>query len=154
MIGALTLRSDSANVAVRMDRSRIALAVTLALALLTAPMRVAFQPGCDLCPPDCPMHHAPAGQPKCHGDHGPAALHCHNALGMRERASGDHSPHLTRPPCGNHGAVPGLTLAPMILPNAVCALIAPRVGARPLAQAGLARRGADPPDTPPPILSV
>jgi hypothetical protein len=135
----------------RLRMSRAAVAVTLVFALLLAPMRVAFQPGCDLCPPDCPMHHAPAGQPKCHGEHGAAALHCHNALGMHQRASGDRSPHLTRPPCGNHGAVEGLTLTPMILPGAVAWRVAPRVGSSHLAPAQLAVRAADPPDTPPPI---
>ncbi|MEO8602605.1 MAG: hypothetical protein ABI629_08520 [bacterium] len=136
-----------------MPRRSVALAIMLALALLTAPMRGALRPTCDLCPPDCPMHREHGDKPKCHGDKGAAALHCHNALGVRDAEHGKH-PRLSRPPCGNHGAIQGLALAPMILPEAIRCQLAPRLAAPRIAAPAQPRRGADPPDTPPPILSV
>ena len=137
-----------------MPRRSVALAITLALALLTAPMRVALQPTCDLCPPDCPMHREHGEKPKCHGDHAAAKLHCHNALGVRDANAHARQPRLSRPPCGNHGAIQGLTLAPMILPDVVRWYVVPRTSDPLFAIPAAPQRGADPPDTPPPILSA
>ncbi|MDX2170156.1 MAG: hypothetical protein SF182_24000 [Deltaproteobacteria bacterium] len=133
-----------------MGRRSIALAVLLALALFTAPMRVALRSECDLCPPDCPMHRAEHG----HGEApAGASMKCHNAPAAKV-ADATHGklPRLSRPPCGTHGAMQGLALAPVILPDAVAWRVMPDVR-RTLAPAAQPHaRGVDPPDTPPPIL--
>lgn len=132
--------------------SRQAGALLAVLALLLAPLRVALGADCDLCPPDCPMH-------ATHGERTAAAaekasasvMKCHRAAAPAAASddSGD-APRLGRPACDSHGALPGLVLAPMLLP---AALPGPRLPgslhpgtAEPLG----AGRAAEPPDTPPP----
>jgi hypothetical protein len=128
-----------------------ALALLLALALFTAPMRGAIQRACDLCPPDCPMHRSAHGH-SGHGDQGAAKMKCHNAPAAKVADRAGKLPRLGRPPCGSHGEVQGLALAPMILPAATAWHMVP--DSRPTAPraASLYERGIDPPDTPPPIL--
>jgi hypothetical protein len=121
-----------------------ALAALLALTLVAAPMHGALRATCDLCPPDCPMHQVGEGgkRLKCHGGAG---------VGHDDAQAEGGMPRLSKPPCGNHGALPGLALAPMILPSATSTPVAPLVQAAPRTAFTAPRRGADPPDTPPPI---
>jgi hypothetical protein len=134
-----------------MSRRAAALAVLLALALLTAPMRVALRDECDLCPPDCPMHRVEHGRGDEHG--GAAKMKCHNAPAAKTAdASHGKLPRLSRPPCGTHGATQGLALAPVILPDAVAWQVVPDTQRSVPQHARPHSRGVEPPDTPPPIL--
>jgi hypothetical protein len=122
-----------------------AVALLGVLMLLTAPLRVIVG-GCDLCPPDCPMHaaHRGAEAPR----HGAPRMHCHNAP-----ASADADPataRISRPPCGTHAAITGLDLAPMLPAQALTWAVAPRIARAPADGGRAANRAADPPDTPPP----
>ncbi len=132
----------------RSQRSLVTFALTAALLLLTAPLRTVVA-GCDLCPPDCPMH--AAHRAAAHVDHGDAPqMHCHNGGTTRQSAAGDHAPRLSRPPCGSHAAVSGLDLAPMLPAGALPWTVVPRLAAAPARDAGTGNRSVDPPDTPPP----
>lgn len=137
----------------RFRSTGILTAVALALTLVAAPMRAALRPACDLCPPDCPMHQVRAAgkQLKCHGEAPAPKPKCHGAMGVRHDDDDRRTPRIAKPPCGNHGAMPGLALAPMILPGATITRVAPICAAAPAAAFRAPRRGADPPDTPPPI---
>ena len=128
---------------------RQASALLAALALILAPLRAAFAVECGLCPADCPMHaaHAAAGD-----DHDRApVMKCHGAA-----KHGDASPARTgaaqfrRPACDAHGALPGLALAPLVLPAAAPAVVLVARIARPPVVPLASTRSADPPDTPPP----
>jgi len=137
------------------SRSAAVLAITLALALLTAPWRAALEAGCDLCPPDCPMHRvAGAEHGAAHAARGvdeAPKMKCHNAVGARPDHDGD-LPRIARPACGTHGARAGLALAPMVLPEAVGGRPLPQARRAPGGATRMPARKADPPDTPPPIL--
>jgi hypothetical protein len=127
------------------ERSAFA-AVLLCFALVGAPLTSAIQGRCGQCPATCPMHQAAEA-----GQHKPS---CHAAGRSTSRHDDARGVGFTRPPCSHHGAVPGVALSPMILPAAVRSQFVPPirgVGA----PAPLARvRNSDPPDTPPPILSI
>jgi hypothetical protein len=141
-------RTDSALARWRRSPRRlVAVAVTAALMLLAAPLRT-LAGGCDLCPPDCPMHvrHGAAAGAE-HG--GARRMHCHNAPGQAATA-GDHAPRLTRPPCGSHAVVIGLELAPMLPASPLRWIAAPRISGAPPRHALAGSRTADPPDPPPP----
>ena len=131
----------------RSRRSLAAVALTAVLMLLLAPLR-AVAAGCDLCPPDCPMHaHHHGAAPT---DQGQAPhMHCHNGGAHHADASG-RAPHWSRPPCGSHAAITGLDLAPMLPARPLPWLVAPRVASAPPRHAVAGSRAADPPDTPPP----
>jgi hypothetical protein len=125
-------------------------AVVLALVLLGAPVVSALHNECDLCSPNCPMHHH-QGTPNGSASH----LGCHHAAASAARF-GHSTPQANGPTvacatCGNHGLLSATGLPPMILPVAstLPTFDAPRP-ARVLL-AGLNGRGSDPPDTPPPI---
>lgn len=131
------------------ERSAVA-AVLLSLALVGAPLMSSLSAVCDQCPVTCPMHQRvkpPQNKPSCHA--GGAQSH-HQADGKH----GSNKVGFTRPPCSHHGVVPGVALAPMLLPGAIhtqyvpvargIGALAPRAGAR----------NSDPPDTPPPIVSA
>ena len=136
-------RTDSALSRWRKRRGHlVAFALTAGLVLLTAPLRTVVG-GCDLCPPDCPMHAAQAG----HG--GAPRMHCHNGSPQHAGASG-HAPRLSRPPCGSHAAVSGLELVPMLPTGPLPWIVAPRIARAPARDASAGNRAADPPDTPPP----
>jgi len=132
-----------------------ALAVLLALTLIAAPTHGALRATCDLCPPDCPMHQVNerGKRLKCHGGDVAPKPKCHGGTGVgHDDAQAERgTPRLSKPPCGNHGVLPGLALAPMILPSATSALAVPLLQAPPRSALAAPRRGADPPDTPPPI---
>jgi len=142
-------------------RRAVSLAVTLAIALLTAPLTAAWSRDCQLCPPTCPMHAARAprdtstaphghatvaAKPTCHGV--PAAQHAEQARADR------HGIRLTRPPCGNHGAVAAVAVAPMILPGALPWRVVERIESASLDVRDVCDRLSEPPDTPPPILAA
>lgn len=133
----------------RWRRSRqplVVVALTAMLVLLTAPLRTVIA-GCDLCPPDCPMH--AAHRAAARGERGGAPrMHCHNAPGHADAS--ERGPRVTRPPCGSHVAVAGLDLAPMLPSNPPPWMVAPRVVSAPPPHVATGARGADPPDTPPP----
>jgi hypothetical protein len=121
-------------------------AVFLALALIGAPLAGSMESVCRQCPVSCPMHQ-PAktkAKPTCHAGGTSAAHHDDATQGIG----------FTRPPCSDHGVVPGVALAPMILPEAVhsAVVLASRgpAASRPLAHV----RSDEPPDTPPPIVSA
>lgn len=119
-----------------------------ALLLFVAPLR-AIGGGCDLCPPDCPMHaaHRGAADTQQHGKGAPR-LHCHNAPATADPAT--RAPRISRPPCGAHAVFGGLDLAPMLPARPLPWRVAPPTTTAPSWYAGLGSRGADPPDTPPP----
>lgn len=129
------------------ERSAVA-AVLLSLALAGAPLMSSLRSVCDQCPVTCPMHQ-PAStkqhKPSCHAGGAPSHHHGHGKTGANKVG-------FTRPPCSHHGVVPGVALAPMILPGAIHTQYVPvarGIGApAPLAHA----RNNDPPDTPPPIV--
>lgn len=142
-------------------RRAVSLAVTLAVALLTAPLTGALGRDCQLCPPTCPMHavHQPRGESPAPHDHATVAKKptCHGvpAAQQAEQARADrHGLRLTRPPCGNHTAVAGVAVAPMILPGALPWRVVERV--EPALRDARDRRDrlSEPPDTPPPILAA
>lgn len=125
-------------------RPLAAVALTAVLMLLMAPLRTVIG-ACDLCPPDCPMH--AAHRADAAGAHqGAAHKRCHNAPASPDAGE----PRIARPSCGSHAAVVSLDLAPMLPPQPLSWLLAPRSEAVPHGAAALACRAADPPDTPPP----
>jgi len=141
-------RTDSALSRWRQRRRPlVAVALTAVLMLLTAPLRTVVV-GCDLCPPDCPMHAAHRAAAQAEHDGAPR-MHCHNAASHGSSAS-EHGPRVTRPPCGSHAAVAGLDLAPMLPVSPLAWIVAPRIANAPPRHAASGNRGADPPDTPPP----
>jgi hypothetical protein len=132
------------------DRAAVT-AVFLALALVGAPLTGSIRAVCDQCPVTCPMHQpakAKQRKPSCHAA-GPSAAHEEGTDAGPSRGVG-----FTRPPCSHHGVVPGVALAPMILPGAVRSEFVPVTqGLRDPAPLGHVRAN-DPPDTPPPIVSA
>lgn len=131
--------------ALRACRQSWALALVLALAMPAAPVLRMATAGCERCPRSCPMHAKVAKkQPGCHhGTQAPAPPRdCHR------------TPGFTLPGCGYAGDPPLASLAPAVLPTraltwVVVATPAPRAHVLPLGT-----RAADPPDTPPPIVSA
>lgn len=133
-------------------RSLAAIALTAALLLLTAPLRASVG-GCDLCPPDCPMHAAHRGGAHAEQQrHGTPRLRCHNAPASADSATS--APRISRPPCGAHAAITGLDLAPMLPGGALSWRWAPRVAAAPPGSASSGGRCGEPPDTPPPDVAA
>jgi hypothetical protein len=131
-------------------RPLVVLALTAVLMLLTAPLRTIIA-GCDLCPPDCPMH--AAHRAAAHVDEGDAPrMHCHNGGATHRDGADSHAPRISRPPCGSHAAVTGLDLAPMLPAGPLAWIVAPRIAGAPPRLAAAGNRAADPPDTPPPDL--
>lgn len=126
-------------------RWRQAGALLAALALLLAPLQAAFAAECGLCPPDCPMHAEHAARE----GRGPV-MKCHGGAARDTDHAQAKAPQWRRPACDAHGALPGLTLAPVILPAASPAIILPARAGLPPAVPGALSRSADPPDTPPP----
>ena len=144
-------RTESPLARWRRRRGRIvALALTAVLAVLAAPLRTALRVGCDLCPPDCPMHerHLAAGP---HADGRTTTLHCHNAGHAPLAAGPENRQRLTRPPCANHTAIVSLELGPMLPPRALPLRSEARRALAPPPPGLADGRGADPPDTPPPL---
>jgi hypothetical protein len=135
--------------ATRAASAEAGLVVALVFALLAAPAVNALRSECDLCPPDCPMHHGAT-------QNGPAAhLGCHH--------SATHSPHPSEPSdkpvlgcasCGNHSLLPGSVLPPMLLPDGCAIFRYETVGTACIPDGALNSRGVDPPDTPPPISTT
>lgn len=126
-----------------------ALALAMALLLLTAPLRVALRRGCDFCPPDCPMHAAAHAADPAKG--GAPVMRCHGAERARHANEASHGPRLTRPPCGSRAAVVGIDLTSMLPSAALPWRDAPRVARAPDHPRTATSRGAQPPDTPPPL---
>jgi hypothetical protein len=119
-----------------------AVALTMVLMLLAGPVRLAMG-GCDLCPPDCPMH-------ATHGEPGREAprMKCHNAPAQAGADGG--IPRLSRPPCGTHAAIHGLDVTPMLPASPLRWRATSPINTAPAHHARAGGRAADPPDTPPP----
>jgi hypothetical protein len=134
----------------------VAVALTAVLALLAAPMRSALRVGCDLCPPDCPMHDAEHRQKPPHGhDEQRPKMRCHNTPGAAaddRHAADDRLPRFSKPACGSHVALSGLDTTHMLPASPPAWRVVESRGA--LAGAGDPTHGRDrdPPDTPPPVL--
>jgi hypothetical protein len=127
------------------DRRGVA-AVLLSLALVGAPLAGSLGSDCRQCPVECPMHQPVKAKrkPSCHAGGGSAS---HHGRGAETPGVG-----FSKPPCSPHGVVPGVALAPMILPSAAHSHFVPvtrgLAAAAPLAHV----RNSEPPDTPPPIV--
>jgi hypothetical protein len=143
-------RSESPLARWRRRRGRfVGLALTAMLALLAAPLRAALRGGCDLCPPDCPMHaSARAAASDAHRDAPP--MRCHNAGHTRREGDLARGHRLSRPPCGSHAALAGLELAPMLADGPLPWRVALQVAPTPQDHRLASGRSADPPDPPPP----
>lgn len=128
-------------------RPLAAVALTVAVMLLTGPIRLAMG-GCDLCPPDCPMHAAHHGAAAAREHHDAPRMKCHNAPAQPDADSG--APRISRPPCGTHAAITGVDLTPMLPVSPLRWRAASPVANLPAEYALAGSRGADPPDTPPP----
>jgi hypothetical protein len=120
-------------------RRCIAALLVLVLAFPAAPIAAA-RGACDRCPVTCPMHRK-AAKLGCHSA-GQAAHRCAKAVG------------LSAPGCGPHREAATATADRALAPEAlvVVALVA-HAAPRPAPDAAPAR-AADPPDSPPPILSL
>jgi hypothetical protein len=127
----------------RRGRHCAALAVILALVVPAAPITRTVRATCDVCPAGCPMHRK--AKPSCHrapaGDL-KAERHCGGAAG------------LARPGCGRHDEVVQVALAPAILVDAAVSWPVPPPAPFAAVVPAPVARGTDPPDTPPPILSL
>lgn len=132
----------------------VAVALTAVLALLAAPMRSALRVGCDLCPPDCPMHDATHRQEPKHGhDEQRPKMRCHNTPGAAAKPADDaKQPRFSKPACGSHVALSGLDTTHMLPASPPAWRVVESRGT--LAGAGDPTHGRDrdPPDTPPPVL--
>jgi hypothetical protein len=120
-----------------------ALAVILALAVPAAPITRTVRATCEVCPTGCPMHRK--AKPGCHrapGDEMKAERHCGGSAG------------LARPGCGRSDEVVQAALAPAVLPGPAVTWPVPPRTTFVVPAAALVTRGNDPPDTPPPILSL
>lgn len=136
----------------------VALALTAVLALLSAPVRSALRVGCDLCPPDCPMHDAALRDKVAHGhDSEKPKLRCHNTPGAaarEEHGDSDRLPRFAKPACGSHVALTGLDTTPMLPASPPYWRVADRRAAAPAAGAATSGRDRDPPEIPPPVLGA
>jgi hypothetical protein len=123
-------------------RRAVALALAVAIVTAGAPLAAA-RDGCAVCPPDCGMH-------RKHSER----LPCHQAAtsGTRPERRAGCDPGLRMPGCGRDAGVLGIALPPGLLavPTRVSPLPPPPSPCA-VADAATATRGADPPDTPPPI---
>lgn len=118
--------------------------VLLVLALPGAPIARSASLACSVCPPDCPMHGKAKKRLKCHQAKGAAAQHEGCA----------RTPGISLPGCGYHGDVPLGSLPPAIRPASLLSWHLAMTDAPPVCQATPSTRGADPPDTRPPIVSL
>jgi hypothetical protein len=114
------------------------IALVLVVAVPGAPMARVFTVACQRCPKSCPMHQKM--KPKCH--RAPGTMGCHGT-------------GISAPCCQQNRVDPlAMTVAPAVLPAAIHwwrLVHATRVRwTPPLAP----QRAADPPDTPPPIVSA
>jgi hypothetical protein len=129
------------------DRSAVT-AVFLTFAVVGAPLSSVVRRACDQCPPTCPMHRTKEPQ-----KHRPS---CHSASpeGNGQASDASSRPRFGRPPCSNHGVLPGVAMAPMVLPDSLRARFLPVTSAAPSWAEVDPARPAEPPDTPPPISLV
>ncbi len=118
----------------------------LVLALLFAPDLSALRSECDLCPPDCPMHHQGGSQ---NGPH----LGCHHGASHGQRHMPDGRPALACANCGNHGLLADGALPPMLLAPRCAVARYDAVPAGRMPDAIWSGRGFDRPETPPPIAA-
>ena len=126
-------------------RGLAGLALLLAVAVPGAPIAPTLAAHCDRCPRTCPMH-AKGERPQAG---------CHHGSGATSGARGCHrTPGIALPGCGYTGDVPLASLAPALPPATAVAwarIALPALRTRaPLVQT----RAADPPDTPPPVVSA
>lgn len=125
------------------SRRRTALvAVVLVLTVAGAPLARTARAatGCRSCPPGCPMHKP--GKLGCHQTPGGAAPH---------RGCGPQGMGLSVPGCTAGHEVRGVALPPAVLPPPVVSWPGPVEAPHRVRDVHAVVRGADPPETPPPI---
>jgi hypothetical protein len=151
-------RAGSALARWRRSRERlVVLALTATLALLTGPVRSALRVGCDLCPPDCPMHDTAQREKAEHGhDDQRPKMRCHNTPGAAAHddttADAAKQARFSKPSCGSHVALSGLDTTPMLPGGPPSWRVAEARGAVDAGRDARLGRDRDPPDTPPPVL--
>jgi hypothetical protein len=124
-------------------RGTAVVAVVLVLTVAGAPLARTARAaaGCRSCPPGCPMHK-------------PGKLKCHEAPGSgttKHHGCGPQGSGLAAPGCDAGREVRGVALPPAVLPPPVVSWPAPAGSPHRLRDAWVVVRGADPPETPPPI---
>jgi hypothetical protein len=120
--------------------------VLLVLALPGAPIARSASITCSICPPDCPMHGKAKKRLKCHQSKASPAEARH--------AGCARTPGISLPGCGYHGDVLLGSLPPAIPPASPLSWRMASAEAPSPEHAAPCTRGADPPDTPPPIVSI
>ena len=120
--------------------------VVLVLALPGAPIARSASITCNVCPADCPMHSKATKRLKCHQSKESASGRQHEGCAR--------SPGISLPGCGNHGDVLLGSLPPAIPPASPLSWRMASEETPRLAHVAPCTRGADPPDTPPPIASL
>jgi hypothetical protein len=120
--------------------------VVLVLALPGAPIARSASIACNVCPADCPMHSKAKKRLKCHQSKDGAA--------ERQYDGCARAPGISLPGCGYHGDVLLGSLPPAIPPASPLSWHVATADAPPLALVMPGTRGADPPDTPPPNVSL
>lgn len=126
----------------RVLRARVA--ALLVVSLIAAPLPAWLQDTCDHCPPDCPMH-------------AQGRLHCHGAADTRAGSGASRGmgcAGIGRPGCHHGSQLPSVAAAPAVL--SVPAAVAPPAVTlhHHVPRAPLYGRASDPPESPPPILSL
>jgi hypothetical protein len=113
-------------------------ALVLVVAVPGAPMARVFTVACQRCPASCPMHQA--RKPSCHRVQG--AMRCHGT-------------GIKAPCCSQYRIDPlAMTVAPALLPAPVRSWPLVRATRMRWTLPAAPQRAADPPDTPPPIVSA
>ena len=134
----------------RRERTAL-LSFLLVFSLLAAPVSQSLISVCDQCPPTCPMHR---GENAKHH-----MVSCHHAMHSREgHASAGRARarevSLACPTCTGRGSMPAVSLGPMMMPGVPRLNLLPPATSAPSEEPRLPLRPAEPPDTPPPILSL
>jgi len=129
------------------DRLKGSCGLTVVLALLLAPMTAIVRPACDHCPPDCPMHanaHGASTKRGCHesGSSAKVGQHCQTKTGFM------------RPGCGHARVTAPIAIARAVLPERNLTWVAPVRFALTEHAPAMFVRDADPPESPPPIVSA
>jgi len=134
----------------RRERAAL-LSFLLVFSLLAAPVAQSLITVCDQCPPTCPMHRAERA--KHH------KISCHHALRSQQGRpspgrAGAREVSFARTLCTGRGPMPAVSLGPMMVPGVLQFDLLPPATSAPSEEPRLPLRLAEPPDTPPPILSL
>lgn len=130
-------------------RRRVLAAILLALSLTGAPLLGAVEPGCELCPRNCPMHQHLDGH---HEAHPQRMMKCHNAPGAGAHAPNtSRQPRVTRTSCRAH-AVAAPALPPIVLPDRIRWIATDAFTPAADREFPIDSRTNDPPEQPPPII--